>query len=89
MIRLATAVKRCILSCLHALQEDQTAMLLFASYKCAQRTYGVKLIGTAKRMPGIDPRAGQVAAVDIAPSSGTVQQPAVGRKLTAGKGAPW
>ena len=64
-------------------------MLLFAQYKCAQQTYGVKLIGTAKRMPGMDPRAGQVAEVETAPSSGAVQQPAAAAAIatvhTAGK----
>ena len=59
----------------HAVQDDLTALLLFAQYKCGQQTYGVKLLGTAKRMPGKDPRAGQVAEVEVAPSSGAVQQP--------------
>ena len=53
-----------------------TALLLFAQYRCGQQTYGVKLLGTAKRMPGKAPRAGQVGEVQVPPSSGAVQQPA-------------
>ena len=73
----------------HAVQDDLTALLLFAQYKCGQQTYGVKLLGTAKRMPGKDPRAGQVGEVEVAPSSGAVQQPAAAAATatvhTAGK----
>ncbi|PRW20897.1 PAS domain-containing sensor histidine kinase [Chlorella sorokiniana] len=64
-------------------KEDMTAVLLFAQYSCNQQAYGIKLIGTARRMPGKDPRPGQVAEVEVAPSSGTVQQPAATRRLAA------
>ena len=57
-------------------QADLTALLFFASYTCAGCTssdpggctFGVKLLGTARSVPGTDPSAGQVDQVDTPPS---------------------
>ena len=77
--------------CSPHVQADITALLFFARYTCAGCTstdpggctFGVKLLGTARSVPGTDPSAGQVDQVAIAPS--VVASAAGRRRLAAGE----
>ena len=75
------------------------ALLFFARYTCAAAcgagappsdcTYGVKLLGSAVGVPGSDPRAGQVDAVDEPPSVALASSAGTGRRrLQAAAGGP-
>lgn len=58
------------------MQDDLTALLIYARYMCTNNTcaggqpcmYGAKLLGTARRLPGTEPRVAQLDAVPVQPS---------------------
>lgn len=66
------------------MQGSELALFFFARYACQGKTYGIKLLGTARELAGKDPRVVQVDQMFILPSAGPINMES-GRRLSQGR----